>query len=304
MAIKNFDELLERLNKEISAQGGKKKTVAVVAADDAHALEAVIHAREAANAILVGHKEKISAVLEQLGKDPDDFNMVQVIEGEHPSVVAARLIHAGEADFLMKGHITTAELMKGVLSPEANLRTGALMSHVAMLEIPDFHKLIMITDSGMCTYPDLGKKKHIIENAVAFLHNLGYERPNVAVLAAVEVLNPKMPETVDAAALKQMNANGELTGCYVEGPISYDLAMVKEASKIKDYDCPCVGDFDILLTPDITLGNVLAKSLIYSAKSRMAGVITGAKVPIVLTSRSASSDEKFYSVVLSALVCP
>lgn len=297
MALRNFDELIEKV------KGGKKRTVALVEANDAHALEAVIHAADIVSAILVGDRKKISDVLLELGQDPAGFEIVEVPAGMHPSVCAANLIHEGRADFLMKGKMMTGDLLKGVLSPEANLRSGGLMSHVMMTEVPGYHKLLCVTDGGMCTYPDLEKKKHIVENAVRFFHGLGYEKPNVAALCAIETVNPKMQETVDAAALKEMSLNGELPSCYVEGPISYDLAMVPALSEIKGFSCPCVGDFDILLVPEIVVGNVLGKCFVYTCGGRMAGVIQGCKVPIVLTSRGSSAEEKYYSLALGAGVC-
>lgn len=294
MALKSFDELVERV------KGGKRRTVALVEAHDEHALEAVIHARDIVDAILVGDKAKISDALRALGQDPAAFAIEEVPEGMHPSVCAAKLIHSGRADFLMKGKIMTGDLLKGVLSPEADLRSGGLMSHVMIVEVPGYHKLLCTTDGGMVTYPDLEKKKHIVENAVKFFHGLGYEKPNVAALCAVETVNPKMPETVDAAALKEMSLNGELPNCYVEGPISYDLAMVPALSEVKGYSSPAVGDFDILLVPEIVVGNVLGKCLVYTCGGRMAGVVQGCKVPIVLTSRGSSAEEKYYSLALGA----
>ncbi len=297
MAIKNFDELIQKV------KSGKKSTVALVEANDTHALEAVIHAADIVDAVLIGNREAIIASLAELGQDASRFPIVEVPEGMHPSVCAANLIHEGRADFLMKGKIMTGDLLKGVLSPEANLRSGGLMSHVMMVEVPGYHKLLCVTDGGMCTYPDLEKKKHIVENAVRFFHGLGYEKPNVAALCAIETVNPKMQDTVDAEALKEMSLSGELPSCYVEGPISYDLAMVPELSEVKGYHCPCAGDFDILFVPEIVVGNVLGKCLVYTCGGRMAGIVQGCKVPIVLTSRGSSSEEKYYALALGAGVC-
>ncbi|MEG1559529.1 MAG: phosphate acyltransferase [Clostridia bacterium] len=294
MAIKNFDELISKV------KAGGQKTVALVCANDEHALQAVIAARDIVNAVLVGDADKIKAELVHLGENPNSFTIVEVPEGMHPSVCAANLINEGKADFLMKGKIMTGDLLKGVLTAEAGMRTGRLMSHVIIAEVPSYHKLICVTDGGMCTYPDLAKKKQIVENAVEFFHRLGYEKPNIAALCAIETINPKMQETVDAAELKRMSLEGEIQGCYVEGPISYDLAMVKELSEIKGYDCPCTGDFDILLVPEIVVGNVLGKAFVYTCGGRMAGLVLGCKVPIVLTSRGSSAEEKYYSLALGA----
>lgn len=297
MAIKNFDELIARV------KGGTRKTVALVAANDEHSLQAIIAAKDIVNSVLVGNIDLITEELVKLGEDPAEYNMVAVPEDEHPGVTAAKLIHEGKADFLMKGHIMTGDLLKGVLKPEANLRTGSLMSHIIINELPGYHKLICVTDGGMCTYPDLEKKKSIVSNAVDFFHKMGYEKPNVAALCAIETVNPKQQETVDAAELKRMSLEGELPNCYVEGPISYDLAMVPEISEIKGYECPCAGDFDILLVPEFVVGNVLGKAFVYTCGGRMAGLVLGCKVPIVLTSRGSSAEEKYYSLALGAGVC-
>ena len=298
MTVKTFDELVAKV------KSGKKSTVALVCANDAPALEAVIHASDLVDAVLVVEADKLDelkALLVSLGKNPDDFAIEVVPEGMHPSVCAAKLIHAGKADFLMKGKIMTGNLLKGVLSPDADLRTGSLMSHVMLFEVPGYHKLLGVTDGGMCTYPDLEKKVGIVKNAVRFFHKIGVEKPNVAALCAIETINPKMQETVDGAELKRMSLAGELGECYVEGPISYDLAMVPELSAVKGYTaCPCCGDFDILLVPEIVVGNVLGKCLTYTCGGRMAGIVMGCKVPIVLTSRGSSAEEKYYSLAMGA----
>ena len=181
MAIKSFDELISKV------KSGRKSTVALVCANDEHALEAVIHASDIVNAILVVEKDKVedlNSILASLGKDPASFEIEVVPEGMHPSVCAAKLIHEGRADFLMKGKIMTGNLLKGVLAPEAELRTGSLMSHVMLFEVPGYHKLLGVTDGGMCTYPDLEKKVGIVKNAVQFFHKIGVEKPNVAALCA------------------------------------------------------------------------------------------------------------------------
>lgn len=297
MALKNFDELIAKV------KGGSRKTVALVAANDEHSLQAIIAAKDIVDSVLVGEKALIEAELKKLGENPADYRIVEPAQDEHPSVTAAKLIHAGEADFLMKGHIMTGDMLKGVLKPEADLRTGNLMSHIIINELPGYHKLICVTDGGMCMYPDLEKKVGIVKNAVEFFHKLGYEKPNVAALCAIETVNPKQQETVDAAELKRMSLAGELPNCYVEGPISYDLAMVPEISEIKGYNCPCVGDFDILMVPEFVVGNVLGKTFTYTCGGKLAGLILGCKVPIVLTSRGSSAEEKYYSLALGAGIC-
>ena len=172
------------------------------------------------------------------------------------------------------------------------------MSHLAVLECPEYHKLIYITDGGMVTNPDTEQKKSILFNAVGFLHKIGYDMPKVAVLAAVETINEKMPETVEAAQLAAWNRSGEITGCHVEGPVSFDLAVSLESAKIKGADIKLAGETDLLLVPDIAAGNIMGKALLYLGGAKMAGCILGAKVPIVLTSRGASAEEKFLSFLL------
>ena len=297
MALRNFDELIAKV------KSGVRKTVALVAANDEHSLQAIIAAKDIVDAVLVGDRALIEEELKKLGENPADYTIVQPEGDEHPSVTAAKLIHAGKADFLMKGHIMTGDMLKGVLKPEADLRTGNLMSHIIINEVPGYHKLICVTDGGMCMYPDLEKKIGIVKNAVEFFHKLGYEKPNVAALCAIETVNPKQQETVDAAELKRMSLEGELPSCYVEGPISYDLAMVPEISEIKGYECPCTGDFDILMVPEFVVGNVLGKCLTYTCGGKLAGLILGCKVPIVLTSRGSSAEEKYYSLALGAGIC-
>ncbi len=297
MVIKNFDELI----KKVQSFEGKKK-VAVAAAHDEHALEAVFEAVEnnIVEPVLIGNKEKIKEIAAKLGKTVSDDSIIETADDSEAAAKAVELARNGQADFIMKGKLQTADLLRAVVDKEKGLRTGKVMSHVAIQEIPTYHKLLITTDGGMMMYPDLEQKKKIIENAVDVLHSLGYENPKVGVLAAVETVNPKMPESVDAGKLKEMNQNGEISGCYVEGPISYDIAMNKESGLIKGFDSPVAGDPDVLIVPNITAGNILGKCLVYSAGAKMAGFIVGAKVPIVLTSRGASSEEKYLSLVISA----
>lgn len=191
-------------------------------------------------------------------------------------------------------------MLKAVVAEESGLRTGRLMSHLAFLKIPNYHKMIVLTDSGMVLYPNLQQKKQIIENAVENLRNMGYDTPKVGVLAAVEKVNPKQPETVDAAELTEMNRRGEIQNCIVEGPLSYDILMSRESARKKGFTGELVGDPDILVVPDMPCGNILGKALLFSAEADMAGLIVGAKAPIALTSRGATEKEKRQSLLLAA----
>lgn len=297
MVYENFNQLKARVQ-----HFAERKRVAVVAADEEHTLEAVFHARREniVEPILIGDSQKIASYLEKLKESVSQEAIIHVADPIEAAAQAVAMIHDQQADFLMKGKIQTADLLRVVVDRKKGLRTGRIMSHVAFLELPTYHKLLAVTDGGMVLYPHLDEKRYILENAVNFMLNMGYERPKVAVLAAVETVNPKMQETVDALRLKHFNEDGELKNCVVEGPISYDLAMNKESAQIKGFESPVTGEVDIMLMPNITAGNLMAKALVFSGGAKMAGVIVGAKVPIVLTSRGSSAEEKFFSLALSA----
>lgn len=297
MELKNFEELIERIQNRNSLA-----RVAVAAAHDEHTLEAVFKASKDKIVIpvLVGDKDKIKNILDELKIQFDENNIIHTESDTEAAEKSVELINEGKADFIMKGKLQTADLLKAVVNKEKGLRTGRVMSHVAILQVPSYHKLIAVTDGGMMMYPNAEEKMQIIENAVGVFLAMGYEKPKVAVLASVEMVNPKMPETVDADLLKKMNLSGEIKDCIVEGPISYDLTMNKESAEIKGFKSEVTGEADILIAPNITTGNILSKALIESAGGKMAGMIVGAKVPIVLTSRGATSEEKYLSLVLSA----
>lgn len=297
MVIRNFDKLIKQV-----ASFKEKKKVAVVAAHEEHTLEAVFKAKEdnIVEPILIGCKEKIKEIMEKNNYTLEDEAIIDILDERQAAYKAVELVKENKVNSIMKGKIQTADLLKAVVDKERGIRTGRLMTHFAILEVPTYHKLLVITDGGMVMYPNLEQKKDIIQNAVDVLLSLGYEKPKVGVLAAVEKVNPKMQETVDAAELKKMAEEGELTNCIVEGPISYDIAMNKESASIKGFDSPVVEDVDILIPPNIATGNILAKALVYSANAKMAGIIVGAKVPIILTSRGSSSEEKYLSIVLAS----
>lgn len=297
MELKNFKDLIKKVQKNDSI-----KRVAVAAAHDEHTLEAVFKAAgdKLVEPVLVGNKEKIEEILKKLNLKYEPANIINTESDKEAAEKTVELIHENKADFIMKGKLQTADLLKAVVDKEKGLRTGNVISHVAILEIPAYRKLIAVTDGGMVMYPNLDEKKQILENSVNVFLAMGYECPKVAVLCAVETVNPKMPETVDADTLKNMNRDGEIKDCMIEGPISLDLTFNKESAEIKGYSSPVTGDADILLVPNITTGNIMSKALIEMAGATMAGMVVGAKVPIVLTSRGASSEEKYLSLVLSA----
>ena len=258
MTFNNFAELAD-LVKAMP----KKTKVAVVAAQDKHTLEAITSAVKEglAEAILIGDVVEIRNILSDIGENSSDYEIIPAKEVEECMEIAANLVREGAAGAIMKGKLETGQLMKGVLKKENDLRKGGLISLIGFYECPHYHKMFAVSDVAMNTYPDFDGKRYILENAVDIMHKVGVENPKVAVLCAVEKLNPKMKETVDAAGLKDLNEKGEITGCIVEGPISLDLAMVKESAQIKGYESPVAGDADLLIVPDLCSGNLMVKAL-------------------------------------------
>lgn len=298
MAIVSFDEILRSAGKLPS-----RAVMAVAAAGDLHTLEAALAARRAgiSEPVPVGSRDEIRRCLDTLGEDLPEDSIVDAADPAEAAAKAVALVRDGRASFLLKGGLDTSVLLKAVVDREKGLSRGRLMSHFTIFEIPGYHKLLAPVDGGMVTYPTLEQKKQIIENTVEMFHALGYECPKVGVLACVEKINPKMPETVEADALKQMNVRGEIKGCLVEGPISYDCAVSKEIADYKGFESPCAGDCDIMLAPNIHAGNIMGKMLTVTCGAKMAGFIVGAACPIAMTSRGSSAEEKFDSIVLAAV---
>ena len=295
--LKNLEAMAELVK-----ANPKKKRIVLCCAHDEHSLDAVYEAYKdgIVTPIFVGKEEEIKKISNEEGFDFGDVTIYNIDDDVECAKKAVELIRNGEGDFLMKGKMQTADLLKQVVNKETGLQIGKIMSHVGIFEIPNYHKLVVMTDGGMLVSPDLEKKAKIINNAVETLHNMGYENPKVGVLCAAEKLNEKAQESVDAAALKEMNEKGEISGCIVEGPISYDIALNKDIADFKGFESPVAGDADILIVPNMAAGNMLGKSWCLTAGGEMAGIIVGAKAPIVLTSRGATAEEKFYSIVFAA----
>jgi len=283
----------------------KKMRLAVVAAEEENVLIAVDDAykNNIAIPVLIGDVQKIKEIANNANINIDNYELVNSDSLEKSAEMAVKMVREGKADFLIKGLIDTSILVKQVLNKEYGLTTGKTLSHVMAYDVPEYHKLLYLTDGGIMTYPDLEGKKHILENAVDVLKALNYKEIKVACLAAKEKLNPKMPPTVDGDALKKMCEAGEFAeGVIVEGPISFDLAISKEAAEIKKYNSPVAGDADILLVPNIEMGNGIGKTMTYFGNALSAGIIVGASAPVVLVSRADSYDSKYYSILLGALV--
>ena len=295
--IKTFDEIVKYAKKN------GPKTIAVAVAQDAEVLNAVKDAKDLgwADAILVGDKEEIEAAV-SCGVDVGTFKIIDEKALAEACKKAVSLISEGKANIVMKGLVDTSIILKAVLAEEAGLRTGNVLSHVAVFEVKDYDRLFIVTDAAMNIAPNLEQKKQIIENAVKVAHSMGNENPKVAVLAAVEKVNPKMQATLDAEALVEMNKKGEIKGCMLGGPFALDNAVSVEAAKHKGIVHPVAGHADILMVPQIESGNMLYKSMVFFAKAQNAGIVVGAKVPIVLTSRADSHTAKLNSIAIGVLL--
>ena len=294
--MKSLKEVLEK------AKHNKSKMLVVAAAEDNHVLEAVKQAvlDNIINVILVGDKEKILTISKEIAFDLNDIEIIDEQNPENSCSLAVDLINSGKADFLMKGLVGTAVLLKAVLDKENGLRKEELLSHVAFFETKYYHKLLCITDAAMNIEPKLEAKAGIIKNAVQACLGLGISKPKVSAVAAVEFVNPKMQATVDAAELKAMNQRGNIKDCIVDGPLALDISISKEAAHHKGIESEVAGDADILLMHDINVGNVFYKSLNFLGGAVSGAVIMGAKTPIVLTSRADSQESKLLSIAVAA----
>ncbi|WP_195948336.1 phosphate butyryltransferase [Paraclostridium bifermentans] len=280
------------------------KIISVACSQDKEVLIAVDMAKKEgiANAILVGDIEKTKEIAKELNIDLDGYELIDEKDLAQASLKAVSLVSEGKADMVMKGLVDTSIILKAVLNKEVGLRTGNILSHVAVFDVKGYDRLFFITDAAMNLSPDLQGKKQIIENACVVAHALDIEEPKVAAICAKEKVNPKMQDTVDAKDLEEMCANGYIKGCIVGGPFALDNAVSEEAAKHKGMSHPIAGKADILLAPDIEAGNILYKSLVFFSETKNAGVIVGAKAPIILTSRADSEETKLNSIALGVLM--
>ncbi len=297
--------MLERLSqlRELANKDRESRRLVLAASEDAHSLGAVCEAaREGViSPILVGDREKTEGIADSLKVDISGFEFVESGDPKSAAITAVKMVHDGIADVLMKGKVGTADMLKAVLNKEYGLRKGALLSHFAYFEIESYHKLIAVTDVAMNIAPDLKDKTEILKNAVGVLNKLGIEKPKVAVVGAVEKVNPEMNATLDAALLSKMNQRDQILNCIVDGPLAFDNAISLESARHKEIKSDVAGDSDVLLMPNIEAGNVLYKTLVFFAKSKVASMIVGASAPIVLTSRSDSEQTKLDSILLAAV---
>lgn len=295
--MKNISDIFEKI------KGSEKACVSIAAAEDQNVLEAVKEADSMglANFILVGSEEKIASIANDIGLDISRFEIIDEPDSVQACKTAVKQVVDGRASAVMKGFIDTSVIMRAALDRDHGMRTGKKLSHLAVFEMPAYHKLLMLTDAAVNIAPDLETKKVIIQNAIDCVHHLGIDNPKVALLAAKEKVDEKMPVTVDCDELVKAAQKGEITGGILDGPIALDIAVSKEAAVHKGYKGEAGGDADILFVPDIEAGNVLYKSFNMLASAKCGGVVVGAKAPIILTSRSDSSESKLISIAIGIL---
>jgi len=293
-----YERLLERC-----------KTLAPVPTAVAHPCEesALTGAVEAAEAglilpILVGPAEKIAETAKSAGLNLGNLEIVDTSHSVDSARQAVALVREGRAEVLMKGSLHTDELMSAIVSRDGGLRTGRRISHVFVMDVPTYHKVLIVTDAAINIAPTLEDKVDICQNAIDLAITLGLEKPKVAVLCAVETVNSKMPATLDAAALCKMAERGQIKGGLIDGPLAFDNAVSKQAAETKGIKSSVAGDPDILLAPDLEAGNILAKQLSFLANADSAGMVLGARVPVILTSRADSVRSRIASCAVAKLV--
>jgi phosphate butyryltransferase len=296
--IRSLQELIER------AQERPPSRVAVAAAAHNLVLQSVRRAVDLGLIVplLVGREEDILCEAEAIEWELDTAQVVNTETNKAAADVAVDLVREGEADVLMKGYLHTDEMLHSVLRRESGLRTDRLLSHVFVLEVPTYHKLLLITDAAINIHPDITEKAAITQNAVDLARKLGAERPKVAALSSVETINPNIPSTVHAACLSKMAERGQIRGAIVDGPLAFDNAISAEAAQDKGIASPVSGDVDVVVAPDLDAGNILFKNLEYLANAKVAGVVMGAKAPVVLTSRSDPPRARVFSLALASLL--
>lgn len=295
--LKHISDFYEQIKK----QKVTKRLVLASAADE-HSIDAVFKAAEKKiiEPVLVGDKNKIIEICKSKGYDYQSAEIIDNKDNNNAVKKSVRLIKEGKADILMKGYTSTATLLRAILNDKNGLKNAALLSHFAIFEHTRYHKLIGITDVAMNIAPDLKEKTGIINNAVSYMHKIGYKKPKVAIIGAVELVTEKMPATVDAAILSKMSQRNQIPDCIIDGPLAFDNAMSKESAAHKGIISDVAGDADLLIMPNIEAGNVLYKSFAYSG-AKLAAVVLGAFVPVVLTSRSDTEESKLNSIILAAV---
>lgn len=252
--------------------------------------------------VLVGREEDVRQQAEAIGWDLHGVRLVSTETNKAAASASVELVRQGEADVVMKGYLHTDEMLQAVLRHDTGLRTDRLLSHVFVLEVPTYHKLLLISDAAININPDISAKAAITQNAVDLARRIGVDRPKVAALSSIETVNPKIPSTVHAACLSKMAERGQIKNAIVDGPLAFDTAISAEAAKEKGLASPVAGEVDVVIVPNLDAGNILSKNLEYLAEAKMAGIVVGASAPVVLTSRSDPPRARVYSLALAAML--
>ncbi|MEO0235337.1 MAG: phosphate acyltransferase [candidate division WOR-3 bacterium] len=287
---------------ELAKSKGKKRIAVVEGASD-EIVEGLKLAKELAFPILIGDSEKVKRFVES--NNIEEFEIVDSKSPVESAFKACELVKSGNADFVMKGKIDTPTFLRSLLDKERGIRTDKVFSHITLLEIPNYHKLVFLTDAGMNIRPDLKMKINILQNAIDVMKTMGYEEIKVAFLASLETLHEDMPETIEFAAISKLQDRSFFKGVkvYLDGPMGFDIAVSKRAGELKGVTSPVSGDADLWMVPDVASGNILAKALIYIAKAKAGGLIYGARVPVVLLSRADEPELKYYSIAFAVAAC-
>ena len=299
MELKNFDQIVAR-----AKQSSRRERVVIAGADSENILLGAFEAQDEgfATPVLVGEEEKILPMLKKLGLEGKEYRLVGTQPGDNVTQKAIDLINRGEGDILMRGNTQTREFLMPLLEKENGLRTDRILTHIDLVSMPEYHKLIAIGDVTVNIRPSLQRKKKIIRNMTETLELLGIERPKLALLSLVEKVSFHMRDTVEAQELVKEHREKPLANCELAGPIAYDLILSKEAARLKDYDCPYCGDFDGIVAPELLAANVIVKCWQMHAHARTCGVVVGAKIPVALTSRSDDKDVSFLSLAFCAAI--
>ena len=296
--VKTINEIIQRakaLPTRKIAIAGEESEAVLKSADDALR-------EDIADPILIGNREKIYEVAQKANVGLGAFSIVDAKDEVETARIAVELVSKGNAEVVVKGIVKTPVIMKAILDKEAGLRTDRLLTHVFLIEIEGFDRLLIVTDGGIIISPTLEEKIHIVQNAIDFALAIGIEEPKVALLGAIELVNPKMPESIEAAAISKMAERGQIKGGIVDGPLALDNAISEKSAKIKGIKSPIAGKADILVVPDIRSGNIFGKSLMYFSKIKSAALVVGAKAPIVLTSRSDSAENRLNSIAIGIIM--
>lgn len=293
MALKNFEPIVER-----AKQVSKPKRVVIAGADAENILLGAFEAQDAGfvTPVLVGEESKVVPMLERLGLKDKPYRLAATQPGENVAQTAVDLVKQGEGDMLMRGNTQTREFLLPLLVPENGLRTDKLLTHIDLVCMPEYPKVIAIGDVTVTIEPNLQQKKLIIGNMVETLKAVGYEKPNIALLSMVEKVAFHMKDTVEAQELVREHEHRPIADCNLVGPIAYDLILSKEAARLKGYDCPMCGEFDGIIVPSLLAGNLIVKCWQMHAHAKTCGVVIGAKVPVALTSRSDDKEVAFHSL--------